>query len=258
MKPYRNTSWQAVGEWYNKSVGIRGSYFHEHVVLPGVMRLFSVVPTSSVLDLACGQGVLAHRIPKDIPYVGIDSAPSLIAFAQKQDKNSKHRYMVGDVTKPLPIAETFTHAAIILALQNIEDPASVIREAAGHLVPGGKCIIVLNHPCFRIPRQSSWEIDPQSKLQYRRVNRYMSPLKIPVTMHPGLERGSEAPLRSLVTWSFHEPLSAYTTMLADAHFVIERLEEWVSDKESVGKASKMENRSRVEFPLFLAISARLG
>ena len=67
-------------------------------------------------------------------------------------------------------------------------------------------------------------------------------------MHPGSDSG--------LTWSFHQPLSTYTKMLADNHFVIENLEEWTSDKESVGKASRMENRSRAEFPLFLAIAAR--
>ena len=72
-----------------------------------------------------------------------------------------------------------------------------------------------------------------------------------VTMHPG-----EA--KSPLTWSFHQPISAYTKMLTDNGFVIEKLEEWTSDKESVGKAGKMENRARAEFPLFLAILARLA
>ena len=69
-------------------------------------------------------------------------------------------------------------------------------------------------------------------------------------MHPGQGHGP-------LTWSFHEPISAYTNMLADNNFVIENLEEWTSDKESMGKAGRMENRSRAEFPLFLAILARL-
>jgi hypothetical protein len=38
--------------------------------------------------------------------------------------------------------------------------------------------------------------------------------------------------------------------------VIDALEEWTSDKESEGKASRMENKARSEFPLFLALRAR--
>jgi hypothetical protein len=33
------------------------------------------------------------------------------------------------------------------------------------------------------------------------------------------------------------------------------LEEWTSDKVSIGKAAKGENRARAEFPLFLVIKA---
>jgi uncharacterized protein involved in response to NO len=76
----------------------------------------------------------------------------------------------------------------------------------------------------------------------------MSPLKIPVDMHPG-QRGGP------LTWSFHQPLEYYTKLLAAHGFVITALEEWTSDKESTGKARHMENRSRSEFPLFLAIRA---
>ena len=67
-------------------------------------------------------------------------------------------------------------------------------------------------------------------------------------MNPG-DSGSQ------VTWSFHHPLSFYTDLLTKRGLVIDAIEEWTSDKESVGKAARMENRSRGEFPLFLAIRA---
>jgi hypothetical protein len=54
------------------------------------------------------------------------------------------------------------------------------------------------------------------------------------------------------------PLAEYSRMLFEGGFLIERIEEWVSDKHSVGKASLMENRARSEFPLFMAILARKG
>lgn len=239
------TSWQPVSKWYNTTVGDKGNYYHQHVVIPGVIRLLSLDTKSSLIDLGCGQGVLARAIPGNIPYTGIDAAPSLISEAKNQDKNTKHKYLVADLTKPLSNMSS-THAAIILALQNIEFPDLVIKNAARSLTPNGKLVIVLNHPAFRIPRQSSWEIDPQNKLQYRRVNRYLSALKVPITAHP-------SQTTSPLTWSFHQPISVYFKYLNQAGFVITALEEWSSDKESVGTASKMENRARAEFPLFMAI-----
>ncbi len=246
-----STSWQPVSKWYNKLVGDKGQYYHEHVVLPGVLRLLKLSDASRLLDIACGQGVLARSISPYVEYAGFDIADDLIATAKKMDKNPKHSFHKADATKQFPIGQRiFTHAACILAIQNIEFPETVIEQTARHLEIGGTFVLVLNHPAFRIPRQSSWGIDEASKLQYRRVNRYLSPLKIPITMHPGQKQ-------SALTWSFHNPISYYTSLLTHHGFVIDALEEWASDKESqAGKSAKMENRSRAEIPLFLAIRAQ--
>lgn len=248
MKNPNNTSWEKSGKWYNKIVGSKGHFFHENLILPNVLRLLNLVKENSLLDIGCGQGILAKKIPPYIEYTGIDLAKNLINFAKQSDKNSKHNYFVADATKPLPLDNRmYTHAAAILSLQNMENSASAIKQVASHLQNKGKFIIVLNHPSFRIPRQSGWGIDA-NKIQYRYVNRYMSPLKIPITMHPG-EPQSES------TWSFHQPLSYYSQSLKANGFLIESIEEWVSGKTSQGPAAKMENRAREEIPLFLAISA---
>ena len=97
--------------------------------------------------------------------------------------------------------------------------------------------------------QSSWKIDPENKIQYRRIDKYMSPMKIPIQTQPS--KG----VQSTQTFSFHHPLSDYSRWLKDAGFVISMIEEWCSDKESDGGAAKMENRSRAEIPLFMAIVA---
>src|SRR3990170_8588899 len=196
MRRNNNTSWNRQGKWYNRIVGSRGHYYHEHVVLHNVLRLLQLNKDSTLLDIGCGQGILAKKIPLNIPYYGIDLAKSLISFAQKSDKNPKHTYVVADATRPLPLQNNdFTHAAAILSLQNMEHADYAIKYVSEHLRKNGRCVIVLNHPSFRIPRQSGWGTG-ENKLQYRYVNRYMSSLKIPITMHPGVNSTE-------VTWSFH-------------------------------------------------------
>lgn len=249
MKTKSPTSWQGVGKWYQNLVKNQGHYYHEHVVIPGVLKLLNLKPGSSVLDLACGQGILAKRLPKDVRYIGIDSAPNLIDYAKKSDTHSKHHYLISDITQPLQLKQQFNHATLILSLQNIAEPQKVFQNANLHLKPTGTMVIVLNHPYFRIPRQTIWGIDEVNKMQYRRVNRYLSPLKIPITMHPGKQDNQ-------LTWSFHFPLSMYSHFLHNSGFTIDTIEEWISNKESVGKKSKMENLARNEIPLFMAIVAR--
>jgi len=241
------TSWEDSHKWYDSIVGEMGHYYHEHVILPRVTKMLSLENGDSLLDLGCGQGVLSRHLALDVDYVGVDAAPSLI---QEAKRRSKRPFFVGDITKPLSIKHApFSHATLILVLQNVDDPESTLKHAADALKPGGKLLIVLNHPCFRIPRQSSWGVDEDKKLQYRRIDRYFTPLKIPIQTNPGNKE------KSAETWSFHHPLSTYIQWLAKYGFMVKTLEEWLSDKQSRGGKAKMENRSRDEFPLFLTILA---
>lgn len=244
----KNTSWESSGQWYDAIVGEAGHFYHQ-MIIPNVLRLLDLQTTSSLLDLGCGQGVLARALPKGCGYHGIDLSPSLIAAAKKREKNSTASFTVADICKPLPLqGKLFTHTAMILVAQNLAHPELAFKEARNHLQPKSKFVIVLNHPCFRIPRQSHWGIDAAKKLQYRRVDCYMSSLKIPIQTHPGKASSEQ-------TISFHHPLSAFSKWLWEAGFVIQIMEEWTSNKVSEGACAKMENRARNEFPLFLTIVA---
>ncbi len=244
----KSTSWEPVEKWYQSIVENEGHYYHKHIILPGVLRLLGQV--ESVLDLACGTGVLAHQLPQNVEYVGMDLSPSLIKAASQNNKSPQHTFIVGDVTRPISLKKKdFSTATIILAAQNLQNPLAAFQNAAKHLVKGGKFILVLNHPCFRIPRQSSWEVDAAKKIQYRRIERYHSTMEIPIQSHPS--KGGQ----SSSTWSFHYPLSYFINGLFESGFNTEIMEEWCSDKQSTGKNAKMENNSRKEIPLFLAIRA---
>lgn len=250
MKKPNNTSWQNVSSWYDKLVGSEGHYYHQHVIIPGLMRLLQLNENSSLVDLGCGQGILSRAFPDLTKYLGIDRSKSLIESAKKNNQNPNYNFIVKDVTRTIDTAQpTFSHAIIILALQNMENPEGAIENASSYLMSGGKLAIVLNHPAFRIPRQSGWGIDEKTKQQYRWVNRYSAPLKIPIDMSPGQRSSGQT------TWSFHRSLQDYVGMLVKSGFVITGLEEWSSDKESEGKAARMENRARKEFPLFLTLIA---
>jgi hypothetical protein len=67
-------------------------------------------------------------------------------------------------------------------------------------------------------------------------------------MNPG-DRNSK------FTWSYHYSLSRITKMITKHGLLIEDVDELVSNKQSEGKNSKMENLARNEFPLFMTILA---
>ena len=125
----------------------------------------------------------------------------------------------------------------------------VIKEANRVLKPKGQLFIVLNHPAFRIPKDSSWGWDETKKKQYRRLDGYMSETSEQIQMHPG-----DKPWEK--TTSFHRPLQFYFKTLSKNGLSVTRLEEWVSHKISEEGPKKIaEDKARHEFPLFLFIEA---
>ena len=253
MQKKTDTSWENVEHWYSSCVGEKGHYYHQSLILPGALRLLGISENcrSSILDLGCGQGVLARALPQSNELFRHRRFCFFDQPGKKTGQTSQRSFFHADVTQKLPIEKTdFDFACFILSLQNIEHPEKAIEQARAHLCKKGRLLIVLNHPCFRIPRQSSWQIDEANKIQYRRINRYQSPMKIPIQMHPGKNRPAN------VTFSFHHPLSDYVKYLVENHFAIIGLEEWCSDKKSEGSKAKMEDRAREEIPLFLALVAQ--
>lgn len=248
-KPAAKTSWERHGRWYSKVVEESGSYQKE-VILPGVLSLLELHRGEDILDIGCGEGFFArefHKLGGNV--LGIDASPELIEIAKKKGPYEL-LYKVADAANFAFLnVGAFDAAVMILALQNMERMDAVLVEARRVLAPHGRLVIVLNHPAFRIPKLSAWGWDEAQKLQYRRMNAYMSELKVPIEMHPG-ERTKE------VTWSFHRPLSAYVKALRNAGFAVSDLEEWISHKVSErGPRAKAEDRARKEIPLFLAIKA---
>jgi len=244
-KNTNKTAWQKVAPWYKKVVGSEGSYYHKEVIIPNSLRLLGIKPQEKVLNLGCGQGIMGRQIKNK--YLGIDLAPSLIEEAIRLDKNTNHTYLVENIAKEMKIFGSFDKGMIILALQNVDKPFQVFNNFRKLLTSKGELLVVINHPAFRIPKHSDWEV--KNNKQYRIMESYMSPLEIPIESSPFDKKNNQ------ISYSYHHPLSAYTEMLTDNGFLITNIEEWVSPKKSEGPMAIIEDRTRNEFPLFLAIKA---
>jgi len=243
------TDWSDVADWYDQLVGEAGSEYHREVVLPGVIKLLAPQLGDRIVDIACGQGVLCRLLAsKGAEVTGIDAAEPLITAARERGPASIH-YHVGDARDLsfLP-ANHFTAAACVLAIQNMHPIQPVFELTSRVLKSGGLFVIVMMHPCFRGPKESSWGWDEQKKVQYRRVDRYLLPRKSPILAHPGKSHE--------YTWSFHKPIEQYIKALRTAGMLIDGIEEWPSHKQSTsGPRAAAENAARKEIPMFMAMRA---
>ena len=246
----KRTDWGGVADWYDDLVGESGSEYHREVVLPGVMRLLAPQPGQRIVDVACGQGVLCRLLhERGVEATGVDAARELIAAAKERSDPAIH-YHVGDGRKLEFLPENdFDGAACLLAIQNIHPIPPVFAGVARALKDRGKFVVVMMHPSFRGPKETSWGWDEQRKVQYRRVDRYLLPRKTPIVAHPGKKPGT-------YTWSFHKPLEAYVKAARNADLMIDAVEEWASHKKSTsGPRAPAENVAREEIPMFLAMRA---
>ncbi|MBK7405156.1 MAG: methyltransferase domain-containing protein [Phycisphaerales bacterium] len=255
------TAWEDVAAWYDDLVEDRRNDLHNDIVLPGALRLLASIPGERVLDLACGQGVLARALASQgVLVCGVDASPRLIDVAKQRSPRGP-KFAVADATRldQLPPdfcpSEGFDAAACVMALMNMDPLSSVIAGIASRLRPGGRFVAVLLHPVFRSPGRTSWGWDQGEGRthQYRRIDSYLSPGHREIVMNPGKAvRGA----KPVVTLTYHRPLQTYVQHLTDAGLLVDRLEEWPSPRRSEpGPRAEEENRARREIPVFLGLRA---
>lgn len=259
----QDTSWQNVAEWYDQLLepdahNAKPNDHYENTILPGALRLLAPKPAEHVLDVACGQGILARQLAdQQCAVTAIDAAQDLITAAKSRlapgkpfiDYRHHDARHLTQFLEDVGRTESFDAAACVMAITNIDPFEPVIAGVSRALKPGGRFVMILSHPAFRIPDHSSWQWDDRDNAQYRRVDAYLTPSHKDIRMHPG----SDA---SITTRTFHRPLQFYTNVLASHNLLTQTLEEWPADRVSEpGPRADEENRIRREIPLFLAIKA---
>lgn len=246
-RDFRKTAWNGeVGKWYKTLVGKDGSFYHQKLILPGVLRLLNLKKEDKLLEFGCGQGILGRQITNE--YMGLDLSTELLDEAKTLDKNQLHYYWMGDVCKAIKLNKTYEKGAIILALQNFKKPYVAIKNMSIWLKNKAELVLVINHPAFRIPQHSDWII--KDDRQWRIENIYMSHKEIEIESSPFDRNNNQK------SFSYHWSISAISEMLLDNGFIISKIEEWVSPKKSEGKMAQIEDEARQEFPLFMAIIAK--
>ncbi len=250
-KKTQTSSWGGVADWYSSYLETTEDSYQKQVILPNLLRVLGLKPGMKLIDIACGQGFFSREFAAaGADVIASDIAQSLITEAKKLSSKTIRYYVAPADNLNFTKDGLFDAATIVLAIQNIKNIDGAFKEAKRVLKPGGKLAMVLMHPAFRVPQNSSWGFDEETKQQYRRVDAYLSAQKVELLVHPG-RKGSAT------TISYHRSLQDFSKALFKAGFSITRLEEWISHKQSQkGPRQEAEDTARKEIPMFLMLECR--
>lgn len=244
-------SWEELAEWYDGKQGEEGDLWHKSLIDPTFLRVVGDVRGLRVLDLACGNGYLARRYARaGAKVVGVDASAPIIERARAREARDPLgvTYHLGDAAKLGMLDEaSFDLVASNMALMDIEDAESTIREVDRVLKTGGRFVASLCHPCFDQGPTSTWLLEREFRATHvwRKIARYRHPFAD--DMPWGIEG------RVVATVGYHRPLSWYARVLRDAGFLIRSLEEPEPTQECIEQSPQ--GPFMVEIPLHLVIEA---
>jgi ubiquinone/menaquinone biosynthesis C-methylase UbiE len=247
--------WDPVAAWYDRLVGETGSDYPKNVILPATLRMLEARAGESIIDICCGQGVLAKPLLESGigGFTGVDASPRLIESAKsRHGKDPRASFLIADVCQASAGWADGTHdaATCLMAVHDVPDVVAMFSNIGRSLKPGGRAVFVFMHPCFRIPKKTHWGWDNDQKIQYRRIDSYGKPLEIPITTHPGKDSGEQ-------TAFHHRPLAELLSSMGKGGLAVIACEELYSHRRSQGSGpfSKAEHKAAEEFPLFMALTA---
>ena len=244
-------AWEAHARWYDQHHGKDGDQHHQQIIIPAILRHLALKPGLRVLDCCCGQGVVARSlVAQGAEVFGVDGSPSLIKQAQSY-AGTQETYHCGDAHDLSAVLgeETFDAAVCVLAAQDFDPLDSVFTGIAQHVAVGGELVLVLTHPCFRVPRHSDWFFERKRQQQHRQVSHYLSPLTLDIQVGHGESQSNST--------HYHRPMQSYLRSLGTSGFaVIDAEELCVPFRGSTGKHSQAEVAAHREFPTFLLLHAK--
>jgi len=134
-------------EW--ESGGVLGGNYHRdygpiHDAVIGLIK-----DGSSVLDIACGAGMLCRKIKQRLPrtrVLGVDFSEYTICQNQQQDQHLEIEYRCLDIRDSLAcVGGTFDVVLMCEILEHLEEPEVVVAKALDLLKPGGRFILTCPH-----------------------------------------------------------------------------------------------------------------
>jgi ubiquinone/menaquinone biosynthesis C-methylase UbiE len=211
--PSSGSDWDALAPWWLETFSNGADIEYELQILPLVSK--ELAGRERLLDVGTGEGQIARRLFQDAPekraVVGLDPAAAQVRNADRQKGGPVYLRARGEAL-PFP-ARSFDAVVSCLVVEHVDDPESFLFELARVLAPGGRLVLLVNHPALQGPG-SGFVDDHVLGERYWRVGPYLTEQVVVEEVDQGV------PVRFS-----HRPLSRYVNPLCELGLVLTHLEE---------------------------------
>lgn len=219
--------WNRKAAYWDEYMG-EGNDWHLQLVSPAVERLLQVQSGELILDVACGNGMLARRLAGlgaqvvacDFSSVFIERARARsAAFADRID------YSVVDATDREQLLQLgkgrFDGATCTQGLMDMPVIEPLFEAITKLLKPGGRFVITVPHPCFNTTGMSivGERIDDERGLRtvaYLKLTRYLTTIQV---------KGAGVPGEPELHYYFLRPLNELLGAGFQAGLVVDGIDE---------------------------------
>ena len=239
---YVNTpisAWEQHAGWWQREFTDGADPEYEEQILPLIDH--HLAGARRVLDVGCGEGQVARRVAAlGADVVGLD--PTVAQLALAVERGGAVEYLRGGADA-LPFrGGGFDAVVMCLVIEHIEQFDVVLTEIARVLAPGGRFLLLLNHPLLQTTG-SGWVDDRILEEQYWRIGPYLVEDLGTEEVSPGVE----LPF-------MHRPLSRYVHVMGEVGLLIDDMDEPAPPPGFLALAE--EYRDAADIPRLMVIRAR--